>query len=124
MKKSFIFIVIIYAVCCNMSCKKASFAAYRMEKVDSIRISYYGNRLNSYVCIKNQVIIDSLCDIIYNSTTKCVTHFYPKMEVTIYGNNQKHVFGVSKEYIKGYFSAKSKYNLEEILKDQVALKCI
>ena len=48
-----------------MSCKKASFAAYRMEKVDSIRISYYGNRLNSYVCIKNQVIIDSLCDIIF-----------------------------------------------------------
>jgi hypothetical protein len=46
------------------------------------------------------------------------------MEVTIYGNSQKHVFGVSKEYIKGYFNAKSKYNLEEILKDQVARKCI
>jgi hypothetical protein len=107
-----------------MSCQKASFAAYRMENVDSIRISYYGNRLNSYVCIKNQVIIDSLCDIIYNSTTKSVTHFYPEMEVTIYGNSQKHVFGVSKEYIKGYFNAKSKYNLEEILKDQVARKCI
>ena len=116
MKQFFFFIVIICSICCNSSCQKASFAEYCLEEVDSIRISYYENRFNSYVCIENQEIIDSLCDIIYNSTTKCVTQFYPKMEITLYGNNQKQVFGVSKEYIKGHFSAKSVYNLEEILK--------
>ncbi len=87
-----------------------------MEQVDSIHISYYGNRLNSYVCIDNQEEIDSLCDIIYNSTTKYESQFYPNMEISLYGNNQKQVFGVSKEYLKGHFSAKSIYNLEEILK--------
>ena len=38
------------------------------------------------------------------------------MEITLYGNNQKHDFGVLDENIKGNFSAKCKYNLEEILK--------
>ena len=117
MKQLFFFILIICVVCCNSSCRKVSFAEYRLEKVDSIHISYYGNnRSNLYVCIENQEVIDSLCDIIYNSTTKCVTQFYPKMEITLFGNNQKQVFGVSKEYLKGHFSAKSKYNVEETLK--------
>ena len=42
--------------------------------------------------------------------------FYPKMVISLYGDNQEQTFGVSKEYIKGHFSAKSKYNIEEILK--------
>ena len=64
---------------------------------------------------ENQEVIDSLCDIIYNST-KDVSKFFPHMEITLYGNNQKHDFGVLDENIKGNFSAKCKYNLEEILK--------
>ena len=116
MKQLFFFIIIICVVCCNSSCRKASFAEYRLEKVDSIHISYYGNnRSNLYVCIENQEVIDSLCDIIYNST-KDVSKFFPHMEITLYGNNQKHDFGVLDENIKGNFSAKCKYNLEEILK--------
>lgn len=116
MKHLLFFILIICSICCCFSCKKSSFDEYRMEKIDSIHISFYDNRYNSYVCIENQEVIDSLCDIIYNSTTKCVTKFYPKMEITLFGNNQKQVFGVSKEYIKGHFSAKSRYNVEETLK--------
>ncbi len=116
MKHLFIFVFIICSICCHFSCQKTSFVEYRLEKIDSIHISFYGNRNDSYVCIDNQEVIDSLCDIIYNSTTKCVTQFYPKMEITIFANNQKQVFGVSNEYIKGHFSAKSIYNVEEKLK--------
>ena len=55
MKQLFFFILIICVVCCNSSCRKVSFAEYRLEKVDSIHISYYGNnRSNLYVCIENQ----------------------------------------------------------------------
>lgn len=38
------------------------------------------------------------------------------MEISLYGDNQEHVFGVSKEYIKGHFEAKCICNLEEVLK--------
>ena len=116
MKYLFYFILITCGVCCNSSCQNESVAEYRLEKVDSIHISYYDNRLNSYVCIDNQEAIDSLCDIIYNSTTKYLVNFYPKMRISLYGDNQVQTFGVLKEYIKGNFSAKSKYNIEEILK--------
>jgi len=116
MKHLFFFVFIICSICCLFSCQKTSLVEYRLEKIDSIHISFYGNRNDSYVCIDNQEVIDSLCDIIYNSTTKCVTQFYPKMEITIFANNQKQVFGVSNEYIKGHFSAKSIYNVEEKLK--------
>ena len=114
--KQLLYCLYISVFCCFYSCQRESVAEYRMEQVDSIHISYYGNRLNSYVCIDNQEDIDSLCDIIYNSTTKYVSQFYPNMEISLYGNNQKQVFGVSKEYLKGHFGAKSIYNLEEILK--------
>ena len=79
--KQLLYCLYISVFCCFYSCQRESVAEYRMEQVDSIHISYYGNRLNSYVC-----------------------------------NNQKQVFGVSKEYLKGHFGAKSIYNLEEILK--------
>jgi len=114
--KQLLYCLYISVFCCFYSCQRESVAEYRMEQVDSIHISYYGNRLNSYVCIDNQEDIDSICDIIYNSTTKYVSQFYPNMEISLYGNNQKQVFGVSKEYLKGHFGAKSIYNLEEILK--------
>ena len=116
MKYFFYIAIITCSICCNSCCQRTSFAEYRLEEVDSIHISFYSNRFNTYICIKNQEQIDSLYNIIYNSTTKCLTHFYPNMEITLYGCNQKQVFGVSKEYIKGYFSGKNKYNLEEILK--------
>lgn len=115
MKYLFYFILITCGVCCNSSCQRGSVAEYRLEKVDSIHISYFDN-LNSYVCIDYQEAIDSLSDIIYNSTTKCLVKLYPKMVISLYGDNQEQTFGVSKEYIKGHFSAKSKYNIEEILK--------
>ncbi|MBR6264699.1 MAG: hypothetical protein IKR05_16005 [Prevotella sp.] len=116
MKHFLYFVIILCGVCGISSCHRSPFAEYRMEKVDSIRISYPKNRFIEYVCIKNQEKIDSLCDIIYNSTTKEVAKFYPKMDIVIYGGNQQQVFGVSGEFLKGEFSAKSKYNLEEILK--------
>ena len=123
MKHFFYFVIILCGVCGISSCHRSPFAEYRMEKVDSIRISkhvpYYENPENTYVCIKNQDKIDSLCDIIYYSTTKEVAKFYPKMDIVIYGGNQKQVFGVSGEFLKGEFCAKSKYNLEEILKDMI-----
>ena len=92
MKHFFYFVIIICGVCCSYSCQRTPFAEYRMEIVDSIHISYYENPKNAYVCINNQAKIDSLCDIIYNSTTKEVAKFYPKMDITIYGGNQKQVF--------------------------------
>ena len=75
MKHFFYFVIILCGVCGISSCHRSPFAEYRMEKVDSIRISYPKNRFIEYVCIKNQEKIDSLCDIIYNSTTKEVAKF-------------------------------------------------
>ena len=109
------FLYFVCVVCCY-SCQSASVTEYHIDEVDSIHISYYGNRLNEYVCIKDQELIDSLCNVIYNSTTKHVAHFYPNMEITLYGRSQIQVFGVSRKYIKGYFSGENTYNLEDILK--------
>ena len=100
----------------TFSCQRASVGAYRMETVDSIHISFYKECLQTYVCIDNKEGIDSICNMIYNLTTKCTTKFYPIMEVTLYGSNQKQVFGISKEYLKGPFCGKSEYDLEEIIK--------
>ena len=74
--KQLLYCLYISVFCCFYSCQRESVAEYRMEQVDSIHISYYGNRLNSYVCIDNQEDIDSLCDSIrtwkyhYTATTK------------------------------------------------------
>ena len=117
MKHLLFIIIVLCGIAITSSCKRESFTEYRLEEVDSIHISHYKNRLKYYVCIRNPKDINHVCDILYNSTTICPTHFYPNMEISLYSGNKKQVFGVSGKYIKGNIGGESRYNLEEILKN-------
>lgn len=117
MKYLSFFFVAVCVICYSCSCQRMTFAEYRLENIDSIHISRYEDRLKTYVCIKNQEGIDSISDIFYTSTTICLAHFYPNMEITFYGDNLKQVFGVSENYVKGDIGGESKYNIEEILEN-------
>ena len=117
MKHLLFIIIVLCGIAITSSCKRESFTEYRLEEVDSIHISHYKNRLKDYVCIRNPKDINHVCDILYNSTTICPTHFYPNMEISLYSGNKKQVFGVSGKYIKGNIGGESRYNLEEILKN-------